>query len=128
MVAIVVSVAVGLALHRLGVVFEGRGEEIFEGMAMLLAAGVLTWMIFWMQRQGRQIQAELELDVHQKGCDVSPHSLSSARPAGGRTGQQGRSLSLSSRKPTTSFSVEASRHAVGQSPSISEEAIKRCTQ
>ena len=65
MVAIVVSVAVGLALHRLGVVFEGRGEEIFEGMAMLLAAGVLTWMIFWMQRQGRQIQAELELDVHQ---------------------------------------------------------------
>ena len=63
MVAIVVSVAVGLALHRLGVVFEGRGEEIFEGMAMLLAAGVLTWMIFWMQRQGRQIQAELESDV-----------------------------------------------------------------
>jgi len=62
-VAIVVSVAVGLALNRLGVAFEGRGEEIFEGVAMLLAAGVLTWMIFWMQRQGRQIQAELELDV-----------------------------------------------------------------
>jgi len=62
-VAIVVSVAVGLALNRLGVAFEGRGEEIFEGVAMLLAAGVLTWMIFWMQRQGRQIQTELELDV-----------------------------------------------------------------
>ena len=30
---------------------------------MLLAAGVLTWMIFWMQRQGRQVQAELERDV-----------------------------------------------------------------
>ncbi|NIV36212.1 MAG: high-affinity Fe2+/Pb2+ permease, partial [Anaerolineae bacterium] len=31
--------------------------------AMLFAAGVLTWMIFWMERQGRNIQAELEQDV-----------------------------------------------------------------
>lgn len=61
--AVVVSVAAGLALNAMGVAFEGRTEEIFEGVAMLLAAGVLTWMIFWMQRQGRQIQAELELDV-----------------------------------------------------------------
>ena len=61
--AVGVSVAAGLALNALGVAFEGRGEEIFEGMAMLLAAGVLTWMIFWMRRQGRQIQAELESDV-----------------------------------------------------------------
>jgi high-affinity iron transporter len=30
---------------------------------MLLAAGVLTWMIFWMQRQARTIRAELEADV-----------------------------------------------------------------
>ena len=63
LVAIVVSLAAGLALNALGVAFEGRAEEIFEGAAMLLASGVLTWMIFWMQRQGRHIQAELELDV-----------------------------------------------------------------
>lgn len=61
--AVLVSVAVGWLLNLLGVAFEGRGEEIFEGFAMLLAAGVLTWMIFWMQRQGRSIQAELEQDV-----------------------------------------------------------------
>ena len=61
--AVLVSVAAGLVLKALGVAFEGRGEEIFEGIAMLLAAGVLTWMIFWMQRQGRQVQAELERDV-----------------------------------------------------------------
>ena len=65
LVAVVVSVIVGLALNALGVAFEGRGEEIFEGVAMLLAAGVLTWMIFWMQQQGRNIQAELESDVRQ---------------------------------------------------------------
>ena len=63
--AILVSVAAGWILNLLGIAFEGRGEEIFEGIAMLLAAGVLTWMIFWMQRQGRQAQAELERDVRQ---------------------------------------------------------------
>ena len=65
LVAVVVSIAIGLALNALGVTLEGRGEEIFEGVAMLLAAGVLTWMIFWMQRQGRHIQEELERDVRQ---------------------------------------------------------------
>lgn len=61
--AVVASIVAGLALNALGVAFEGRGEKIFEGVAMLLAAAVLTWMIFWMQRQGREIQAELESDV-----------------------------------------------------------------
>jgi high-affinity iron transporter len=61
--AIITSVIAGLALNRLGVALEGRGEQIFEGIAMLVAAIVLTWMIFWMQRQGRNIQAELESDV-----------------------------------------------------------------
>jgi high-affinity iron transporter len=32
---------------------------------MLLAAGVLTWMIFWMNRQARSIKGELELGVNQ---------------------------------------------------------------
>lgn len=61
--AVATSIVAGLALNALGVAFEGRGEEIFEGVAMLLAAGVLTWMIFWMQRQGQSVQAELESDV-----------------------------------------------------------------
>jgi high-affinity iron transporter len=48
--AVVASIAAGLALNALGLAFEGCGGAIFEGAAMLLAAGVLTWMIFWMQR------------------------------------------------------------------------------
>jgi len=63
LVAVAVSMAVGLALNALGMALEGHGEAIFEGVAMLLAAGVLTWMIFWMQRQGRHIQVHLESDV-----------------------------------------------------------------
>lgn len=61
--AVAVSIAVGLVLNRLGVAFEGRGEAIFEGIAMLTAAGVLTWMIFWMQRQAPSIKQDLEKDV-----------------------------------------------------------------
>ncbi len=61
--AALLSLAAGIGLYVLGISFEGRAEEIFEGLAMLLAAGVLTWMIFWMDKQGRSIQAELEQDV-----------------------------------------------------------------
>jgi high-affinity iron transporter len=37
---------------------------LFEGFTMLLAASVLTWMIFWMYRQGRTIKGELEAGVN----------------------------------------------------------------
>ncbi len=62
-VAVGVSLVVGLGLNTLGVAFEGRAEEIFEGIAMLLAASVLTWMILWMQGNGTNVQNELEADV-----------------------------------------------------------------
>jgi high-affinity iron transporter len=61
--AVVVSIATGIGLYSVGVVLEGAAEEIFEGAAMLLAAGILTWMIFWMQRQGRAIREHLEEGV-----------------------------------------------------------------
>jgi high-affinity iron transporter len=73
--AVAVSVVAGLAFNALGVAFEGRGEAIFEGVAMLLAAGVLTWMIFWMQRQGRKIQADLETDVRRAVTEESAWAL-----------------------------------------------------
>lgn len=57
------AVAAGLLL-TLGARLEGTAEEIFEGTTMLLAAGVLTWMIIWMAQQGRQAQAGIERDVH----------------------------------------------------------------
>lgn len=61
--AVAISLAGGLALRGLGVALEGHSEEIFEGAMMLVAASVLTWMILWMTRRGRQIQASLERDV-----------------------------------------------------------------
>jgi high-affinity iron transporter len=57
------SVLAGLGLYALGLELEGRAEQLFEGITMLLAAGVLTWMIFWMDRQGRAVQTNLEKDM-----------------------------------------------------------------
>lgn len=61
--AVLVSLAVLVALNALGAEFEGFGEQIFEGATMILAAGVLTWMIFWMMRQARLIKGELQRGV-----------------------------------------------------------------
>ena len=62
--AVLVSLLTGALLTMLGFSLEGAAEQIFEGVAMLLAASVLTWMIFWMNRQARSIRDELEAGVN----------------------------------------------------------------
>ena len=59
-IAVVLSFVFGLGLNYLGMEFTGLFEEVFEGLAMLLAAAILTWMILWMQRRGGEIQRDLE--------------------------------------------------------------------
>ncbi len=59
-IAVVLSFVFGLGLNYLGMEFTGQLEEVFEGLAMLLAAAILTWMIFWMMRHGSEIQRDLE--------------------------------------------------------------------
>jgi high-affinity iron transporter len=63
--ALAVSLIGGAALFLLGTSFEGKAEQIFEGITMLLAASVLTWMIFWMQKQAQQIRSTIEKGVRQ---------------------------------------------------------------
>jgi high-affinity iron transporter len=61
--AVGLSIALGLlitfTIGKLPLVVQ----ETLEGLAALLAVGVLTWMLFWMRRQGRAIKGELEHDV-----------------------------------------------------------------
>jgi high-affinity iron transporter len=61
--ALMASIALAVVLQALGTKFEGRAEEIFEGATMFLAVAVLTYMIFWMRHQGRNLQGALEQDV-----------------------------------------------------------------
>lgn len=61
--AVIVSIAAASLLTILGAEFEGRAEEVFEGFAMLTAAGVLTWMVFWMRSHAATLKLDLENDV-----------------------------------------------------------------
>lgn len=38
-------------------------EQIFEGLTMLVAAAVVTWMLFWMRRQAMAVKGELHAAV-----------------------------------------------------------------
>ena len=61
--AIAVSVIVGSIIFFAASELEGRGEEIFEGLASLTAAGLLSWMIFWMHRQSANIKGHLHSQI-----------------------------------------------------------------
>jgi high-affinity iron transporter len=58
--AVALSILTGAALFFTVGSLEGRSEQIFEGVAMLSAVAVLTWMIFWMRKQAVNIKKELE--------------------------------------------------------------------
>ena len=61
------AVAVSLVLGALVYVTVGGLEEpyeqIFEGLTMLVAAGVVTWMLFWMRRQASSVKGDLQRAV-----------------------------------------------------------------
>jgi high-affinity iron transporter len=61
--AVAVSVVAGIAIvstvGRLPLVVQ----ETLEGLAAIAAVAVLTWMLFWMRRQGRAIKGDLEREV-----------------------------------------------------------------
>jgi high-affinity iron transporter len=73
--AALLSVVAGGAIFLTAGEFTGRAEELFEGTAMLTAAGVLTYMIFWMRRQSINIRAHLVSQVDSALAAGSPFAL-----------------------------------------------------
>ena len=63
--AIALSIALGSLLFITVGELQGRAEQLYEGGAMLLAAAVLTWMVFWMRKQARTIGGTLRTQVGQ---------------------------------------------------------------
>lgn len=61
-VALLASVGGAVAFEVLAGGFEGRAEEIFEGVVMLIGAALLTTMILWMMQQ-KQIAQEIQQKV-----------------------------------------------------------------
>lgn len=58
--AAVLSVAAGIVIFNTIGSLDERSEEIAEGVVAFIAAGLLTWMIFWMGSQARYMRASLE--------------------------------------------------------------------
>ena len=72
--AVGVSIVGGAALFLSGSRLEGNSGLLFEGLAMLLAASVVTWMVFWMRRQAATIGSDLREHVSlslEKGSDYA---------------------------------------------------------
>lgn len=61
--AVLMSLVVGAGIFLTAGELEGRAEQLFEGTAMFTAAGVLTYMIFWMRKQAINIRAHLQAQV-----------------------------------------------------------------
>lgn len=67
--AVALSAVAGTVIFAVGAEFEGAAEQIFEGLVTLSAVGVLSWMIFWMRRQGARIKSGLQEKV-----DIALHT------------------------------------------------------
>ena len=61
--AIALSIAIGVAVVLTIDELPEIVQATAEGIAALVAVAVLTWMLFWMRRQGRAMKGELEHGV-----------------------------------------------------------------
>jgi high-affinity iron transporter len=57
------SVLLGATLFLAVGELEGTAEKLYEGTAMIAAACVLTWMVFWMRKQSKTIGGHLRSQV-----------------------------------------------------------------
>ena len=73
--AAAVSALAAVLLTVLGLELEGPAEPIYEGATMLIAAGILTWMIFWMSQQARTLKSELEEGVHKAAASTGRRAI-----------------------------------------------------
>jgi high-affinity iron transporter len=73
--AIGLSVLLGVGIYVTVGSFQEPYEQLFEAATLILAAGVVTWMLFWMRRQARSVRGELHAAVDRALDDGSAIAL-----------------------------------------------------
>ncbi|HAV78036.1 MAG TPA: iron transporter [Anaerolineae bacterium] len=73
--AVFVSALTAVILTNFGMSLEEQAEQIFEGITMFIAAGILTWMIFWMGKQARFLKSELEAGVNKAAASTGKRAV-----------------------------------------------------
>jgi high-affinity iron transporter len=63
--AVVASAVLGLLIFATVGELPAPYEQLFEGLTLLVAAGVVTWMLFWMRRQAASVSGQLRHAVEQ---------------------------------------------------------------
>jgi high-affinity iron transporter len=61
--AVLASATIGIALFLTVGGLPEPYEQVFEGGTLVFAAGVVTWMLFWMRRQAAAVRGELQAAV-----------------------------------------------------------------
>lgn len=73
--AILLSVVLGLVLYLTVGGLEEPYEQLFEAATLLLAAAVVTWMLFWMRRQARTVAGQLQAAIDRALDEGSANAL-----------------------------------------------------
>ena len=63
LLACAMSLFAGAALQLTAAEFPQKQQELFEGVVGLIAAGLLTSMVFWMRKAARSIKGELHASI-----------------------------------------------------------------
>jgi high-affinity iron transporter len=61
--AVATSLATGVVIFLTVGKLQSPYEQVFEGITLLVAAAVVTWMLFWMRRQAAAVKGELHAAV-----------------------------------------------------------------
>jgi high-affinity iron transporter len=73
--AAVVSLVAGTAIYLTTRTLPNGTEQLFEGATMLVAAAIVTWMLFWMRRQAAGVKGELQARLDRALTDGSLFGL-----------------------------------------------------
>jgi high-affinity iron transporter len=75
--AVLLSAVLGVGLYLTVGSFKEPYEQLFEAATLLVAAAVVTWMLFWMRRQAGSVKGELQAGVDRALNDGSVAALAS---------------------------------------------------
>jgi high-affinity iron transporter len=73
--AIVASAVAGVGLYLAAGGLAEPWEQLFEAAVMLVAAGVVTWMLFWMRRQAADVRGALHGAIDRAHTDGTAWGL-----------------------------------------------------
>jgi high-affinity iron transporter len=109
--AVALSAALGIGLFISVGAFNEPYEQLFEGTTLLLAAAVVTWMLFWMRRQAAGLKGDLQAAVDRAVGDGTAWGL--AALAFFSVVREGVETALFLAAQATSVETSASSVAVG---------------